>query len=121
MNIRHETWMRPYFQVLVAVVAFVLLGQPFARSDNLFHRSVYLAILVAFFAAIFVVAYVIWPTPRPVKAKQFAIIALLFVAVGIVTWGPFLSRGGYLAPEVLAFGYLVFLAVKRLRAHPRPR
>lgn len=121
MNIRNETWLRPYFQALAAVVAFILLVQPFARSDSLFHRSAYLAILVAFFAAIFVIAYLIWPAARPVKGRQFAVIAVLFVAVGIVTWGPFLPRGGYLAPEVLALGYLVYLAVRRLRAHPRPR
>lgn len=121
MNIRHETWLRPYFQVLAAVFAFILLGQPFARSDSSFHRSAYLAVMVGFFAAVFVLAYVIWPVTRPAKAKQFAIVAVLFVAVGLVTWGPWLSRGGYLAPEMLAFGYVIYLAVKRLRAHPRPR
>ena len=124
MEIRGDARLRIWFQFLMAIIAFILLGQPFARPDSLTHRSIYLAIMVGFFGVIFVVAYAIWPreSDRSLHVRRFVVVALLFALVSYATWEPWLSRfprserisngiviaaGGFAAPLILLIIYII--------------
>jgi hypothetical protein len=94
MQIKRAVLLRSCFQVLMVIVAFTLLRQPFARPDSFVHRLIYAAILVSFLGAIYVAAYAIWPreADAPPNVKRFFIVAILFVIVSLAIWEPWLSQ-----------------------------
>ena len=131
INERH----RIYFQALIVVVAFILLGEPFARSDSFIHRSIYIAILLSFFGGNYLLAYELWPIDKgnSPDMKRIGILAILFAAVSLLIWQPVLSRfpgleyvldkialagNGYAAFGGLILIYLVMLWARR-RGRPK--